>query len=49
MSVIIEDDEANIILYCKGAETSVIPQVTKGCKKVILKQVAEFAKVKKKI
>lgn len=45
MSVIIEDDEGNIILYCKGAETSVIPQVKKGPKEVTLKHVADFAMV----
>ncbi|KAK6644623.1 hypothetical protein RUM43_000891 [Polyplax serrata] len=43
MSVIIEDEEENIILYCKGAETSVIPQVKKGPKEITLKHVAEFA------
>lgn len=45
MSVIIEDEEENIILYCKGAETSVIPQVKKGPKEITLKHVAEFATV----
>ena len=45
MSVIIEDDEGNIILYCKGAETSLIPQVKKGPKKITLQHVADFATV----
>lgn len=46
MSVIIEDEEGVITLYCKGAESAVIPQVTEGPSDETLKHVADFAMVR---
>lgn len=45
MSVIIEDDEGSLILYCKGAETAVIPQVSDGPVEETLEHVKKFALV----
>lgn len=48
MSVIIEDEEGIITLYCKGAESAVIPLVGEGPTEEILNHVADFAMVKQR-
>ena len=43
MSVIVEDEEGCIWLFCKGAESSVIPLCNSGPINETLKHVSEFA------
>ena len=45
MSVVVQDEEGQIWLYCKGAESSVIPLTEGGPTHVTLKHVADFAMV----
>lgn len=45
MSVIVKDEEDNITLFCKGAESALIPKVIAGPTEETLRHVSEFAMV----
>jgi magnesium-transporting ATPase (P-type) len=45
MSVVVQDKDGQIWLYCKGAESSVIPLTETGPIHDTLQQVADFALV----
>jgi len=45
MSVIIEDEDGRLFLFCKGAESALMPLVTKGPIQETLKHVSDFASV----
>jgi magnesium-transporting ATPase (P-type) len=46
MSVVVQDRDGQIWLYCKGAESSVIPLTEAGPINDTLKHVADFALVR---
>jgi magnesium-transporting ATPase (P-type) len=45
MSVVVQDKDRQIWLYCKGAESSVIPLAEAGLINETLQHVADFAMV----
>lgn len=45
MSVIVKDSEGDIWLYCKGADSSVIPLIVEGKIQEVKAHVADFSMV----
>lgn len=46
MSVIVEDAAGDIWLYCKGADSSVLPLIVKGKVDKTINHISKFSKVK---
>lgn len=45
MSVIVENEDGALALYCKGAESAILPLVKEGPLVETLKHVSDFAQV----